>query len=111
MYLALHTSRVDRANLGEDMAGLDDLTEYLLALYRNRETQPDRWRAALEALQRIGFPEPMLLAAMTALDEDMSPVNVVDEVSLAREGHPRRTRSGAYRYKATRLRCAPSRSQ
>ena len=88
MYLALHTSRVYRANLGEDMAGLDDLTEYLLALYRNRETQPDRWRAALEALQRIGFPEPMLLAGMTALDEDMSPVNVVDEVSLAREGHP-----------------------
>ena len=49
------------------MAGLDDLTEYLLALYRNRETQPDRWRAALEAL------------------EDMSPVKVVDEVSLTRE--------------------------
>jgi hypothetical protein len=87
MYLALHTSRIYRANLGEDMAGLDELTEYLLALYRNRETQPDLWRAALEALQRIGFPEPMLLAAMTALDEDMSPVKVVDEVSLTREGH------------------------
>jgi hypothetical protein len=70
------------------MAGLDDLTEYLLALYRDRGTQPDGWRAALEAFQRIGFPEPLLLAAMAALDEDTSPVKVVDEVSLTREDHP-----------------------